>query len=161
LEFHEDLRLSEDLVFHLEYLSHIDRVLVTNVPVFVYRQHSMSVTKKFNSSYFEDRMHLFEELMHFPYQIETIAVHIVSTLFLFVCQLEKNGDCNTRTKLEKKVSGFLNENRMLLSMIKGKGLSRGKWQKIVYKIVFYCFFYRMNWLSFKILKIYTMIAKGN
>ena len=158
LKFHEDLRLSEDLVFHLEYLSVIEKVLVTNVPVFIYRKNPSSVTKNFKLSHYNDRMNLIGKLSRFPE--ESVNVHIVMTMLLFACKIEKSVNHNDKKEMEQRIGGFFAENRRMLWKIVCKRLSRGKWQRIFYKIVVCCFLMKMNWLAFKILKIYTRIARG-
>ncbi len=159
VKFQENLRLSEDLVFHLDYLSHIENVMITNVPVLFYRQNNTSsVTKRFHTGYFDDRARLVEKLKTFS--MDSANVHIISTLFLFICKIEKYVTGTEKKHMEQKLSQLLQENRDILVSSKGKKLSKGKWQNVFYKIVTYCFFLNWNWIAFKILKLYTFIARG-
>lgn len=156
--FHEDLRLSEDLLFHLDYLSCIDKVLVTDVPVFVYRKVDSSVTHSFKKEYLNDRLLFWDKAK--IYESDSFYVHIVRMMFQFICKVEKSTSKSERKELEQTITESFEKNKNVLYVVKNKSLSGGKWQKIVYKLVLFFFICNMEWLAYRTIKLYTLIAKG-
>ena len=159
VKFQDKLRLSEDLLFHLDYLSHIDQVIVTNVAVLFYRQNNVTaVTKRFNPTHLTDRIRLIEKLKEM--KIDSANVHIVSTMFLFVSKMEKYLTGNEKKQMEREILELFRTHRDVLILAKGKKLSHGRWQNIFYRIALYAFLSKWEWLGFCVLKIYTLIARG-
>jgi len=158
IRFHEDLRLSEDLLFHLDYLTCIDEVLVTDVPVFVYRRVPSSVTHNFKTEYLDDRL-LFGDKAR-VYAGDSFYVHIIRMMFQFICKVEKFAAKSERKELERRITEYFAKNKKMLYAVKRKSLSGGKWQKIFYKLVLFCLIYNLDWIAYRIIKLYTLIAKG-
>lgn len=158
IRFHEDLRLSEDMLFNLDYLSCIEKVVVTDLPVLYYRRNMLSVTKVFNAGHLADRFRFFNILKERRYQ--DVAVHICSLLLFEICKIERYTKGSTRRQLERKVSGFLSENRDVFRLTGNLSLSEGRWQRIFYKAAAICIGNGMFLAGFLLLRCYSMITKG-
>lgn len=158
LYFEEDLHLSEDLIFHLEYLSCIKNVLLTNVAVFFYRCNPTSATRSFYGGYFNDRICLIKKLQ--SYRHAAISVHIISTLLFFICKVEKYAGNDEKRKIESEISVFFSEHQSMLRDVKEKDLSNGRWQRIIYKMAIKLFLGKMDKMAFRLLKLYTLVARG-
>ena len=158
IQFHEDLRLSEDTLFHLEYLACIDRVVVSNLPVLYYRQNTSSVTRVFNAKHLANRFCFFQILKERGDR--DAAVHIITLLFLEICKIEKSLTRQERKLPEKEIIGYLSENRDILNSIGKLSLSKGKWQNPVYKAVAMCFRNKQYWAGFALLRVYSVTAQN-
>lgn len=158
IRFREDLRLSEDTLFNLEYLSCIDTVAVTDLPVLFYRCHGASVTKVFHGGHLADRFRFFHILKE--RQDQGYAVHICALLFYEICKLERCTKGRQRRQLERSVTGFLEENREILRSIRGRALSEGRWQRMCYRAAAVCFGNRAYFAGFVLLRGYSAITKG-
>lgn len=157
IRFNEQLRLSEDMLFHLVYLSHIKTVGITNLSVFYYRTHKNSVTKNFNISNLDNRFLFFEELNKLKYES---SVHQLTMLLLLICQMEKYVDKLKKNPLEKEIVDYLKKNNFLFINTQNKMLSLGKWQNKVYLLVRFLFKHRLYSSAFCFLRIYSKLAKG-
>lgn len=158
IRFHEDLRLSEDTLFNLEYLSCIDSVVITDLPVLFYRCHESSVTKAFRGEHLEDRFRFFDILKQ--RQDPGYGVHICALLFYEICKLERCTKGRQRRQLERSVTGFLEKNRALLRSIGDRALSEGRWQRMFYRAAAVCFGSRAYFVGFALLRGYSAITKG-
>lgn len=158
LRFREDLRLSEDTLFHLEYLSCIDSVVVTDLPVLYYRCHESSVTKAFRVEHLEDRFRFFDMLKQ--RQEPGHGVHICALLFYEICKLERCTTGRQRRAFERRVTGFLEANRALLGSIRNRALSEGRWQRMFYRAAAVCFESRAYAAGFALLRCYAAMTKG-
>ncbi len=159
VKFQDKLRLSEDLLFHLDYLSHIDNVIVTNVAVLFYRQDNVTaVTKRFNPTHLADRVRLIEKLKEM--KLDSANVHIVATMFLFISKMEKHLKGSERKEMEQKILALLGEHKDVFVLAKGKKLSHGRWQNLFYQMALVAFLTKWPGLGFRVLKLYTLIARG-
>ncbi|MBR2423280.1 MAG: glycosyltransferase [Oscillospiraceae bacterium] len=158
IRFREDLRLSEDTLFNLEYLACIDCAVVTNLPVIYYRQNTASVTKVFRAKHLSNRFRFFDILKE---QMDpNAAVHVISLLFFETCKIERYADGNSRKQLEQQVIGYLSENSGLLQRTKNRSLSRGKWQNAVYQAAASCFRHRAYRAGFALFRVYSTVTQG-
>ena len=131
LRFDERLKLSEDMLFHLHYLSKISYVRLADCPVFYYRQHEASVTRNFKEEHLANRYYLFEQLK----KIDRMdAVFVISTMLQLAGHVEKTTAGEEKKALRRKLRRFWKEHRELLREGSKKVLSAGKWQSKVYKI---------------------------
>ena len=153
LGFREELRLSEDTCFNLDYLSCIGHVCITNLPVVYYRQNTTSVTAAFNPKHLSNRLRFFDLLKEG--NDPDAAVHILSLLFLEAFKIEQRAVGNVRKQLERELIGYLSENPDLLLCTKKRGLSTGRWQRAVYQAVAGCFRHRAYPLGFAALRAYA------
>ena len=62
IRFHEGMRVSEDMLFNLDYLSCIEQVVITDLPVLYYRCNTASVTRVFRAGHLADRFCFFDIL---------------------------------------------------------------------------------------------------
>ena len=117
IRFHEELRLSEDTLFNLDYLACIDRVMVTDLPVTFYRINAASVTKVFRAEHLANRFRFFEILTERGYP--DAPAHILPLLFFEICKIQRYTRDQERKRLEKEVTGYFSKNHLLLNnMIK-------------------------------------------
>lgn len=156
--FREDLRLSEDMLFNLDYLSRVERVVITNLPVLYYRCHGASVTKVFRAGHLADRFRFFDILKERA--DADSAVHILSMLFYEICRIEQYTKGRARRRLERKAAGYLCENPGILRRAENRPLSEGKWQRIFYRAAAACFARRLNMAGFACLRLYSAVKKG-
>lgn len=158
IAFYEGLRLSEDMLFNMDYLSCIREVVITNIPVVFYRSNEQSVTRAFRPSHLDDRMRLFRILKEREY--EHASVYVISILFWEICRMETETSGNTRKQLEKIVCDYFLENKEILLAVRNLSLSNGKWQRMVYKMAAICFRYKVYFAGFFILRLYAVVTKG-
>lgn len=131
LRFDEQLKLSEDLLFHLHYLSKISNVRLSDCPVFYYRQHEASVTRNFKEEHLANRYYLFEQLK----KIDRMdAVFVISTMLQLAGHVEKYTNGAQKKRLRRELREFWRSHGKLLRQGSKKVLSAGKWQSKVYKI---------------------------
>lgn len=154
IRFDEKLKLSEDMLFHIHYLKNIENVLLLNDSIFYYRENPESVTKKFKVEYVRNRFYLFEQLEECRIRD---AVFVTSTMFLLNCQVEENTTGLQRKALEKTIKAFWKKNRDLLLETKGRKISVGKWQNMIYKICVELFLMRLYQPAFLFLRLYEKI----
>lgn len=159
LRFHEGLRLSEDTLFNLDYLSCIETVTVSNLPVLYYRQNTGSVTHVFHAHHLTNRFRFFDILTDRYGQ--DAAVHILSLLFFEICKIERCARGRERKQLEKLVSGYLSNHMELLCSSKTLSLSSGRWQRLAYSLAALCFRHRLYWAGFGSLRLYTAATTAN
>ena len=158
IRFHEELRLSEDTLFHLDYLACIDTAVISNLPVIFYRRNDSSVTKAFHPKQLANRFRFFTILKERNHQ--DAAVHILSLLFFEICKIERyTGGCE-RKQLENEIADYLSKNTDILGSIGNLSLSRGKWQSPVYQAAAVCFRNRIGWAGFALLRIYAAATQG-
>ena len=157
LAFCEGLRLSEDMLFNMDYLSCISEVIVTNIPVVYYRSNAQSVTKVFRAGHMDDRIRLFRILQE--RECENISVYVLSTLFWEICRMESQTSGNERKRLEKVVCDYISENQDFFFAARNLSLSKGKWQRMVYKMAAICFRYKVYFAGFFILRLYAVATK--
>lgn len=158
LRFHEGLRLSEDTLFNLDYLSCIDTVVVTDLPVLYYRHPPSSVTSVFNAGQLTDRFRFFDLLQE--RHEDGTAVHILSLLFLEICRIERSAAGPARRQLEQRISGYLSRNSVLLRHTKARILSQGRWQRLFYHAAAFCFRHGTHSAGFFVLRVYSFLAEG-
>ena len=103
LRFDEKLKLSEDMLFHIQYLKNIENVLLLNDSIFYYRENETSVTKNFKEEYIENRRYLFEQLK--AHQIFD-AVFAASTMLQLNVEMESAATGVQRAVLEKEFESF-------------------------------------------------------
>lgn len=156
--FNEDLRLSEDTLFNLDYLACVDTVVVSNLPVIYYRQHNASVTKTFDRKHLKNRFCYFDILKERNYP--DAAVHILSLLFFEICKMERYTNGQERKLPEKEVAAYLCENMDILRRVRNVSLSGGKWQRLVYRAAAGCFRYKAYWAGFALLRCYAAATQG-
>lgn len=152
--FDEKLKLSEDVFFHIQYLKKIESVLLLNDSIFFYRENELSVTKNFKEVYVENRFYLFEQLK--KHQM-CDAVFVCATMLLLNTELETSMARPERRTNEQKIKVFWEENRQLLLETRGKRISEGKWQNIVYKICVELLLLRLYDFAFVFLRLYGKI----
>jgi glycosyltransferase involved in cell wall biosynthesis len=131
LKFDEQLKLSEDMLFHLHYLSKISKVRLSDCPVFYYRQHEASVTRNFKEEHLANRYYLFEQLEKIN---KKDAVFVISTMLQLAGYVEKDTSGKQKKGLRRELRRFFEEHEELLKEGSKKTLSAGKWQSKVYKI---------------------------
>lgn len=156
--FHEELQLSEDTLFNLDYLACIDNVIVSNLPVVYYRRNTSSVTKVFAAKHLADRFRFFNILKERKYR--DAPVHIISLLFFEICKIERYSQGTERKRLEKEIVNYLSENVNILNSIRNLSLSSGKWQNPVYMAAAICFRYKVYCAGFALLRIYSVATQG-
>lgn len=127
--FDENLKLSEDTIFHLNYLSHINKVLLLNIEILYYRTHSLSVTNAFKEEHVLNRLYLFEK-----YSNILLDYHIVYLLLQLICDVEKVLKGKKRKDNEKIILNYIRENHHLFIHVKNKKLSKGKWQNKIFQL---------------------------
>lgn len=158
IRFHEDLRLSEDTLFHLDYLACIETVVVSNLPVVFYRQNNSSVTKVFKANQLAQRFRFFNILKERNHPGS--AVHILSLLLFEICKIERHARGCERIQLEKEIISYLSENTEILYSIESLSLSRGTWQNPAYQAAVICFRHKLYWAGFSLLRIYSVVTQG-
>lgn len=158
IRFHEDLRLSEDTLFQLQYLGCIDQVIITNLPVLHYRQNPSSVTKRFNASHLANRFRFFRILKE--WDDPDAAIHILSLLFFDICKLERYTAGENRKQLEREIIGYLSDNADLLAITAKRSLSEGRWQNAAYKAAAACFRQKRWRTGFACLRAYSLVTQG-
>ena len=157
LRFHEELRLSEDTLFNLDYLACIDHAVVTNLPVTYYRQNPVSVTRVFNAKHLSNRFRYFDMLRERTYP--EAPAHILSLLFFELCRIEGSAAKHSRKALEQEIIGYLSEHADLLQSTKNQSLSTGKWQRMVYMAAAACFRHSAYQTGFAVLRAYSAAAQ--
>lgn len=158
LRFREDLRLSEDTLFHLDYLACIDHVVVTNLRVVYYRQNAASVTRVFQAAQLENRFRFFHILKE--RQEPDAAVHILSLLFFDACKIERYTYGRERRLLEREIIRYLADNPDILRSAKDRSLSEGRWQKTAYQAAAVCFRRKAYRAGFALLRAYAAATRG-
>ena len=158
LRFREELRLSEDTLFNLDYLSCIDQVVVTNLCLITYRQNMSSVTRRFSEKQLSNRFRFFDRLKE-P-EDRDAAVHILSLLFFEACKLERYTRGSQRTALERRIIRYLSDNADLLHNTKGCSLSQGRWQNAAYRAAAACFTHKAFHAGFAVLRAYAALTQG-
>jgi len=156
IRFYEELRLSEDTLFHLDYLSCIDTVTVTDLPVIHYRQNTASVTNVFSPNHLGNRLRFFEILKE--RNGPDAAVHILSLLLLEICKIERYAKGQERKLLEKDVAAYLSANTDILCRVRKLSLSSGRWQKLIYQAAAVCFRKKAYWAGFALLRSYAALT---
>lgn len=56
------LNRSEDQIFNLKIFKYIHRIVFANVPLYLYRQDNLSITRKINPNILKERMQIFDEI---------------------------------------------------------------------------------------------------
>lgn len=158
IRFHEGMRVSEDMLFNLDYLSGIEQVMITDLPVLYYRCNTASVTRVFRAGHLADRFCFFDILKE--RQEADAAVHVVSLLFYEICKIERYTSGHERRQLERQISGYLSQNRDILRRTRGRALSAGRWQRCFYKAAAVCFGSGLDAAGFVCLRFYAGITKG-
>ena len=158
IRFHEELRLSEDTLFHLAYLRCIDHALVTNLPVMYYRQNTSSVTKVFNEKHLSNRIRFFNILEE--EKDPDAAAHILPLLFFDICKIQRYAAGEDRKRLEREVIRYLSEHGELLRSVGNRSLSCGRWQKAAYKAAAKCFERGAYRAGFAVLRLYSAVTQG-
>ena len=158
LRFREELRLSEDTLFHLEYLAAIACVAVTNLPVLYYRTSTGSVTNTFRAAHLSNRFLYFSILME--HLDPDAAVQILSLLFYEICKIERFTSGPERKKLEQAATGFLTDHRELFARIQNCSLSSGTWQRKVYQAAAACFQRKAYRVGYLLLRFYAIALQG-
>ena len=156
LYFEQTLKLSEDMFFNVNYLQKIQKVKITNIPVFVYRENEASATNNFKEAYIDNRFYLFECLKNRSLDTD---VFIMSTILPLICQMEKYTEKSRRKQLEKRFVEFFEKNKETIT-IKGKELSVGRWQKHMYQLSGTMFLNGLYHWGFAVLRFYAKIARG-
>lgn len=156
IRFDEKLRLSEDMMFHLTYLQHVQKVLLTDFPVFYYRLNSASATHIFQQSDLDHRSYLADLLR--PYGRDG-HVHLLKTWLAMVSQIEKKLSGQERQQAEKGAVGLLLD-KINLKQAKGMRLSLGRWQHIVYAWCYQLLCHQQYRLTFWLLRLYVHVCKG-
>ena len=159
IRFHEGLRVSEDMLFNLDYLSCIERVVITDLSVLYYRCNTTSVTKIFQAGHLADRFCFFDILKQ--RQDADAAVHMASVLFYEICKIERYTRGHERRQLEQQISGYLAQNRDTFRRTRRRALSEGRWQRWFYKAAAVCFGNGLDAAGFGCLKLYSVITKGD
>ena len=154
LRFDEKLKLSEDMIFHIQYLKNIENVLLLNDSIFYYRENETSVTKNFKAEYIENRRYLFEQLK--AHQIFD-AVFATSTMLQLNVEMESAASGAQRAALEKEFESFWKNEKDMLAAAKGKRLSAGKWQNIAYQVSSTLLQWDRYKIAFLFLRIYGKI----
>lgn len=137
IRFREDLYLSEDTLFNLDYLACVEQVVVTDLQAAYFRPNASSVTRRFNGKHLGHRFHFFGILKE-RYGLEA-AVHILSLLFLELSKIERSAEGHERKLLEQEVVRYLSDHPDILSATKNRSLSNGRFQKMLYQAVAVCF----------------------
>lgn len=158
IRFHEGLRLSEDMLFNLDYLSCIEQVVITDLSVLYYRCSASSVTRVFRAGHLADRFRFFDILKE--QKEPDAAVHVVSLLFYEICRIERYARGEERKQLERQISGYLKQNRDILRRTRRRALSAGRWQRWFYKAAAVFFGSGLDAAGFVCLRFYGDIAKG-
>lgn len=65
LRFNEKIKIMEDGIYNLYLLEKAEHVVIWDIPLYHYRQHRKSVTKRYNPETTEDFVHTFRELYKF------------------------------------------------------------------------------------------------
>ena len=159
IRFHEGMRVSEDMLFNLDYLSCIERVVITDLSVLYYRCNTTSVTKIFQAGHLADRFCFFDILKQ--RQDADAAVHMASVLFYEICKIERYTRGHERRQLERQISGYLAQNRDTFRRTRRRALSEGRWQRWFYKAAAVCFGNGLDAAGFGCLKLYSVITKGD
>lgn len=158
IRFREELRLSEDTLFHLDYLACISDVTVTDLPILYYRCNTFSVTKVFHPGQLDNRLRFFTILKE---QLDQdAAVHILSMLLFEICKIERYTTGNSRRQLEQTIIDYLTENKEVLHRTRGLNLSTGKWQRLAYRAAALCFFRGAYRAGFLWLRGYAAMTQG-
>lgn len=158
IAFREELRLSEDTLFNLDYLACIDHGTVTNLSVFDYRENTASVTRTFRPAHLSNRLRFFRILKE-RYGPDA-AVHILSLLFCEISKIERAAGGQERKQLEQEIRRYLSENPDILHHVHNRSLSKGKWQKAVYQAAAVCFRHRAYGAGFVLFRTYAAASSG-
>lgn len=78
----------------------------------------------------------------------------------FICKVEKYAGNDEKRKIESEISVFFSEHQSMLRDVKEKDLSNGRWQRIIYKMAIKLFLGKMDKMAFRLLKLYTLVARG-
>jgi hypothetical protein len=156
IRFPEELRLSEDTVFNLDYLAHIDHAVISDVPVVHYRHNAGSATKVFREQHLADRFRFFDLLLERAYP--EAAVHILALLFHEICRIERCASPGTNA-LKRQIIHYFSEHPVLLNNTKNRALSVGKFQRPVYRTAAGCFRRGAYGTGFALLRAYAAISK--
>lgn len=156
IRFPEELRLSEDTVFNLDYLAHIDHAFISDVPVVHYRHNAGSATKVFREQHLANRFRFFDLLLERAYP--EAAVHILALLFHEICRIERCASPGTNA-LERQIIHYFSEHPVLLNDTKNRALSVGKFQRPVYRTAAGCFRRGAYGAGFAFLRAYAAISK--
>lgn len=159
ISFCTELNLSEDTLFNLEYLSCIEHVVITNLCVVYFRPNASSVTRSFNSSHLANRFHFFSILKDRYGQKST--AHILSLLYFELSKIERSASKHERQLLEQDIVRFLSDNPDVLTSSKNRALSHGRWQKIVYQNLTFCFSHGAYRTGFALFRIYASATHSN
>lgn len=158
IRFREELRLSEDTLFHLDYLACISDVTVTDLPVLYYRCNTASVTKVFHPGQLDNRLRFFTILKE--QWDQDAAVHILSMLLYEICKIERCTTGNSRRQLEQTIIDYFTENKEVLHRTRGLDLSTGKWQRLAYRVAALCFRHSAYQVGFVWLRGYAAMTQG-
>lgn len=153
IRFHEGLCLSEDSLFNLDYLACIENAVVSNLPVLFYRENSASVTKVFSAKHIANRFRFFDILKE-RYD-QDAAVTVLSLLFYEICKIEKSTKGHERKRLEEEIIGYLSKNMDILHSAGKRSLSKGKWQRHVYRAAAICFGCKAYRAGLTLLRVYA------
>lgn len=156
IAFDEKLKLSEDFFFNVNYLRRVQKVTLSNLPVFVYRENEASASSNFKEEHLENRLYLFERLRELCPESD---VFVLSTLLELVCRIEKYTQAEKKKRLEKEVTAFLENYRTSMDL-KGKALSIGRWKNKVFCCCGQLFLKGIYAPAFLILNLYVKVAKG-
>lgn len=155
IRFPEELRLSEDTLFNLDYLEHIDHALITDMPVIHYRHNEGSVTKVFREQHLVNRFRFFDLLLERAYP--EAPVHILSLLLYEICRIERWAS-GSQKALEQQIIRYLSEHPAILHDTQKRALSVGKFQHPVYHTAASCFRRKAYRTGFALLRIYAAIS---
>ena len=155
IRFREELRLSEDTLFNLDYLEHIDHALITDMPVIHYRHNEGSVTKVFREKHLANRFRFFDLLLERAYP--EAPVHILSLLLYEICRIERWAS-DSQKALEQQIIRYLSEHPAILHDTKNRALSIGKFQRPVYQTAASCFLRGAYRTGFALLRLYAAIS---
>ena len=155
IRFSEELRLSEDTLFNLDYLEHIDHALITDMPVIHYRHNEGSVTKVFREQQLANRFRFFDLLLERAYP--EAPVHILSLLLYEICRIERWAS-GSQKALEQQIIRYLSEHPAILHDTQKRALSVGKFQHPVYHTAASCFRRKAYRTGFALLRIYAAIS---
>ena len=155
LRFDENLRLGEDMLFHIYYLENIQNVTLVDEPVFFYRQHEASATRNFKAQDLKHRQYLFEQLEKIEKKDE---VFVISTMLQLAGYVEAETRGIERKKMRQELRAFWRGNEELLKKAKGKRLSAGKIQNPVYQLCAVLLRWRMYRLEENFLKLYKKVS---
>lgn len=135
--FNALLKLSEDTIFNLEYLENVNKILLIDIPIYFYRENSLSVTKNFNESFLTNQINLIEFLTNKNFSDEKMRLSVDYYLIISMLQLNCLKPIKNKKLMNKKFIDLLkycNIEGKCKSIRKGR-LSDGKYQNIYYNII--------------------------